>query len=57
MCNVMYNTQFKILKLIEAEWRICASAQHTNIASDNGLSPGQCQAIIWTNPAILPIRP
>ena len=28
-----------------------------NIGSDNGLSPGRCQAIIWTNPGILVIRP
>ena len=28
----------------------------TIIASDNGLSPSQCQAIIWTNAAILLIR-
>ena len=27
------------------------------IGSDNGLSPGQCQAIIWTNDGILLIRP
>ena len=26
------------------------------IGSDNGLSPGQCQAIIWTNAGILLIR-
>ena len=25
--------------------------------SDNGLSPGQCQAIIWTNAGILLIGP
>ena len=25
----------------------------TIIGSDNGLSPGQCQAIIWTNAGIL----
>ena len=29
----------------------------TNIGSDNGLSPGRRQAIIWTNPGILLIRP
>ena len=29
----------------------------TIIDSDNGLSPGQCQAIIWTNAGILLIRP
>ena len=27
------------------------------IGSDNGLSPGRCQAIIWTNAGILLIRP
>ena len=44
-------------KLIEAEWRIYASVKHTNIASDNGLSPIRRQAIIWTNAVILLIRP
>ena len=29
----------------------------TIIASDNGLSPSRCQAIIWTNAGILLIRP
>ena len=29
----------------------------TIIGSDNGLSPGQCQAIIWTNTGILLIGP
>ena len=29
----------------------------TNIGSDNGLSPVRRQAIIWTNPIILSIRP
>ena len=28
----------------------------TIIGSDNGLSPGRCQAIIWNNAGILPIR-
>ena len=42
-------------QLIEAKWDIYVSVQHTNIASDNGLSPGHCQAIIWTNAAILAI--
>ena len=35
---------------------ICVS-KLTIIGSDNGLSPGQCQAIIWTNAGILLIRP
>ena len=29
----------------------------TIIGSDNGLSPGRCQAIIWTNAGILLIKP
>ena len=29
----------------------------TTIGSDNGLSPGRSQAIIWTNPGILLIWP
>ena len=35
---------------------ICVS-RITNIGSDNGLSPGRCQAIIWTNAEILLIEP
>ena len=34
---------------------ICIS-KLTIIGSDNGLSPGRCQAIIWTNARILLIR-
>ena len=35
---------------------ICAGT-NTNIGSDNGLSPGRRQAIIWTNAGILLIGP
>ena len=35
---------------------ICVS-ELTNIGSDNFLSPGRCQAIIWTNAGILLIGP
>ena len=35
---------------------ICV-AKLTNIGSDNGLSPGRRQAIIWTNAGILLIWP
>ena len=35
---------------------ICVS-KLTIIGSDNGLSPGRCQAIIWTNDGILWIGP
>ena len=45
------------LKVIEAEWRIYASVILTTIGSDNGLSPGRRQAIIWTNAGILLIGP
>ena len=34
---------------------LCVS-KLTFIGSDNGLSPGRCQAIIWTNAGILLIR-
>ena len=35
---------------------VCVS-KLTIICSDNGLSPGRCQAIIWTNAGILLIGP
>ena len=35
---------------------ICIS-KLTIIGWDNGLLPGQCQAIVWTNAGILLIRP
>ena len=46
--------------LIEAEWRIYTHIYVSNltiIGSDNGLSPGRRQAIIWTNAGILLIGP
>ena len=47
--------QFRILRvdIIEAQWRIYASVNYAIIGSDNGLSPGRRQAIIWTNDVIL----
>ena len=42
---------------IEAEWRIYASVTYAIIGSDNGLSPGRCQAIIWISVRILLIGP
>ena len=47
---------FHYLSLIEAEWRICVS-RLTIIDSDNGLSPGWRQTIIWNNVEILLIGP
>ena len=48
---------FAIVQLIEAEWHIYASVNHTITGSDNGLSPDRRQAIIWTNVGILLIGP
>ena len=42
--------------IIEAERRMCVS-KFSIISSDNGLSPGRFQAIIWTNAEILLIGP
>ena len=41
---------------IKAEWRIYASVNYAIICSDNGLSHGRRQYIIWTNTGILLIR-
>ena len=35
----------------------CWDSKQTSIGSDNGLSPGRRQAIIWTNAGILSIGP
>ena len=44
---------------IETEWRIYVSVQCklTTIGSDNGLSPGRHQAIIWTKAGVSIIWP
>ena len=42
---------------VETEWRIFASINLTLIGSDNGLSPGRRQAIIWANATVLLIGP
>ena len=39
-------------KFIKTEWRTYASIKDNSIDSNNGLSPGLCQAIIWTNAGI-----
>ena len=43
--------------LIGAEWCIYTSVNEVIIGSDNGLSPGRHQAIIWTSAGILLIGP
>ena len=44
-------------QVIEAEWRIIDVGKLTIIGSDNGLSPGRRQTIIWTIAGILLIGP
>ena len=39
------------------EWHIYVSVDQTVIGLDKGMSPIQCQAIIWANDDILSIRP
>ena len=43
--------------LIEAEWRKYVSPTYAIIGSDNGLSPGRRQPIIWIKAGILLIEP
>ena len=45
-----------ILRVNSKVTHICVD-NLTTIRSDNGLSPGRCQAIIWTNVGILLIEP
>ena len=58
MCNHLYHCHVDCPRL--SHWgrvtHICV-AKPTIIGSDNGLSPGRRQAIIWTNAGILLIRP
>ena len=42
--------------LTEAEWRTCVN-KLTIIDSNNGLSPGRHQVIIWTNAGLLLLDP
>ena len=58
--NSIENPLMCLLGIVLTHWgrvtHICVS-KLTNIGSDNGLSPGRRQAIIWTNTAILVIGP
>ena len=58
MTNSLF--QMYLYKYILTHWgrvtHICVGT-NTNIDSDNGLSPGRRQAIIWTNAEILLIGP
>ena len=55
MIGVSWNVRKCKYYLIEAELRIYALV--TIISSNDGLSPGRRQAIIWTNAGILSIGP
>ena len=43
--------------LVEKYLKTLSSVKHADIDSDNGLSPVRRQAIIWTNAALLSIKP
>ena len=53
LCDSQMNVYFAYWGRVT---HICVS-KLTIIGSDNGLSPGRCQAIIWTNAGILLIGP
>ena len=44
-------------KAILTHWGLVSVSKHSILGSDNGLSPGRRQAIIWTNAGILLIGP
>ena len=48
--------QFDATHLIQFIKSLRPSDAYTIISSDNGLSPGWCQAIIWTNAVLLLIE-
>ena len=49
--------QTKPADIMKAKWHIYPSVSYSTIGSDNGLSPGRRQAIIWTTEGILSIGP
>ena len=51
------NTEVNRMYIQQTEWRFHVAVKHTNIASDNGLSPVRRQAITWTNAVISLIIP
>ena len=56
VCNYAFMLQIQWFTHWDRVTHICVD-NITIIGSDNGLSPGRRQAIIWTNAAILLIRP
>ena len=64
-CIEPHSNETRLCQWLHVQWflthwgrvtHLCVSIL-TIIASDNGLSPGRCQAIIWTNAGILWIGP
>ena len=54
--TVQWHWKYDLLTHWGRVTHLCIS-KLTIIGSDNGLSPGRCQAIIWTNAGILLIEP
>ena len=54
--NAVYRKVISLLPLLGQVTHICVS-ELTIIGSDNGLSPGRRQAIIWNNAGLLLIKP
>ena len=55
-CLIVFKCSFKRLAIVLTHWgrvTIICVIKLTIIGSDNGLSPGRRQAIIWTNAALL----
>ena len=46
-----------MIYIISPQCHIYASVNQVNIGSDNGLTPGWCQAIFWTSAELLSIGP
>ena len=55
--SIFQLADYSLYHLIEAEWRIYTSAQHTNIASDNGLATNKALTHYLTNAAKLSVSP
>ena len=61
LCSLISQWIRKCFCVILTQWgrwvSIHTSIPSVIIGSDNGMSPARCQAIIWTNAALLSIRP
>ena len=58
LSNLLINHEVLSWTLAHRDWVTDICVNNLNIiGSDNGLSPGRCQAIIWTNAVILLMSP